>query len=81
MVNGNLNNLYSLTDEAFKYLMPMIYKGTKAIGIYPIFEDIKDEDLDKCKKAINYDVTVEAPGHTTYGCNCGQFMYKIKDSF
>lgn len=44
VVNGHLNNLFSDKDYALKYGFPMIFKGQLAIGLYPIFKDIKEED-------------------------------------
>jgi len=44
VVNGHLNNLYSLSDIALKWMFPMIFKGQEAIGIYAIFKEIKEED-------------------------------------
>ena len=69
--NGHLNNLFSSKDYALKYGFPMIFRGQTAVGLYPIFEDIKEEDRDAVKLADNYNVTKEAPGHSTYGPNCG----------
>ena len=80
VINGNLNNLYSKTDGVLKG-MPILYTGTKAIGLSPIFENIKEEDKETCKQAINYDVTIESPGHSTYGPNCGQFLHKILEFY
>lgn len=79
--NGYLNNLYSKVDYALKYGFPMIFKGQVAIGLYPIFEDIKEEDKEAVKLATNYNLTKEAPGHSTYGPNCGQFLHLVNDSF
>lgn len=81
VVNGHLNNLYSKMDYALKYGFPMIFKGQVAIGCYAIFEDIKDEDKDKVKLAVNYNFTKEAPGHTYYGCNCGKFLHLVNEAF
>ena len=81
VVNGHLNNLYSKVDYALKYGFPVLFKGQIAVGLYPIFEDIKEEDKQHCKLATNYDLTEDAPGHSYYGPNCGQFLHKIKDAF
>lgn len=82
VVNGNLNNLWSYNDTALRVMMPKIFKTQgRAIGIYPIFEDIKDADKDTCKLAVNYDFTIDAPGHGYYGHNCDKFLHKVKDAF
>ena len=82
IVNGNLNNLYSKVDFALKGMgSPILYNGYRAIGLYAIFKDIKEEDKERSKAAINYDLTVEAPGHSCYGPNCGQFLHLIKDYY
>jgi len=49
--------------------------------LYPIFEDIKEEDKKNTKAATNYNFTVDAPGHGTYGPNCNQFLHKVKDAY
>lgn len=81
VVNGHLNNLYSEMDYALKYGFPRLFKGQKAVGLYPIFEDIKEEDKEACKLATNYDFTAEAPGHSCYGPNCNDFLHLVKDAF
>ena len=59
----------------------MIFKGQMAIGLYPIFEDIKPEDKEAVKLAVNHNFTKEAPGHGTYGPNCQDFLFLIKDAY
>lgn len=81
VANGNLNNLYSEKDGILKSLFTRVFPGKRAIGLYAIFEDIKEEDKDKCKKAVNYNVTNDAPGHGFYGPNCNMFMSKVKDAY
>lgn len=49
VVNGRLNNLYSPKDGPLRHGFTMLYKGQRAVGLYPIFEDIKEEDNYKCK--------------------------------
>ena len=61
-----------------------LYTKGRAIGLYPIFEDIQEEDdfdPNKQKIAINYDVTKVSPGHSSYGPNCGQFLHMIKEFY
>ena len=79
--NGYVNNMYTDQDWAVKYGLAKFFKGQRGIGMYPIFEDIKDEDKDECKLAMNYDVSDSAPGHSYYGSNCLQFLYKIKNGY
>lgn len=81
VANGNLNNLYSEKDGVLKNVFTRVFPGRKAIGLYAIFEDIKEEDEEVCKRAINYNMTEDAPGHGFYGSNCGQFMFKVKDAY
>ena len=81
VVNGNLNNLYSEKDGVLKNLFTRVFPGKRAIGLYAIFEEIKEEDEEWCKKAVNYNVTQEAPGHGYYGPNCNIFMSKVKDAY
>merc|ERR1712046_549379 len=81
VVNGNLNNLYCPKDGALKHGMTMVYKGQKAVGLQPIFEDIKPEDLPTCKKAENYLMNFDYPAHGDYGPKCGRFLFTIKDAY
>ena len=37
--------------------------------------------FDPFKKAFNYDVTVEAPGHTLYSESANQILEKIQYSY
>ena len=66
---------------SLKNLFVRVFPGKRAIGLYPIFADIKDEDVDVCKKAVNYNVTNDAPGHMYFGPNCNIFMSKVKDAY
>ena len=81
VVNGNLNNLYSVKDYPLNYGFPKLFKGQRAIGIYAIFEDIKEEDKEKCKLATNYNVTNESPGHGSYQYSCKDFLHYVDGSF
>ena len=81
VINGNLNNMYSKKDGALKMFKQMLYPGENAIGTYPIFTEIEEKDKEVCKLAVNYNFTEEAPGHSTYSQNCGNFMFKVKDAY
>ena len=51
------------------------------IGLIPIFEELKKDMqsvLDPYKKAYNYDVTAEAPGHTLYSEGANLILEKIQ---
>ena len=84
MANGRVNNCYSLKDYILKYAF--MYKMSKyePIGLVPIFEEMPNELQDvktKYKRAHNYDVTEEAPGHCWYNESAGIILEKIKLSY
>ena len=64
-------------------MFPFVFKNRKAIGGYPIFENIKEQDRASTKLAVNYDFTREGGGlgHSAYGPLCGQFLPKVKDCY
>ena len=81
VANGNLNNCYCPRDGALKLGMTIIYKNQTAVGLKPIFEDIKKEDEPTCKKAINYFIDFPFPAHADYGPKAYTFLHKIKDGY
>ena len=81
VVNGNLNNCYSKKDLVLSKVFTIIYKGHKAVGIKPLFENIKKEHIQYAKLAVNYNVTLLSPNHGDYAPNCQKFMPLVIDSF
>ena len=81
VANGNLNNCFSRKDLVLSRVFTIIYKGLKAVGLKPIFEDIKEEDLKVAKLANNYNVTDISPNHGDYAPNCQKFMPLVKDAY
>lgn len=82
VANGNFNNCYSRKDMILSKVFTYVYKGHKAVGLQPIFENIKnEEDVKVSKLAINYNVTDISPGHGDYAPNCGKFMPLVKDAY
>ncbi len=57
-----------------------IMSKVEPIGIIPIFEEIENKDP-KLKKAWNYDVTIECPGHVMYNEGSAQILDRIEYSF
>lgn len=53
----------------------------RAIGLYAIFEDIKEEDQEGAKLATNYNVTKDSPGHGSYSECCKIFFEYIEGAF
>lgn len=84
MANGRVNNCYSLKDYVLKTALAYGIWKAEPIGIIPIFEELnKDMQsvFDPFKKAFNYDVTIEAPGHTWYSESANQILEKIQNSY
>jgi hypothetical protein len=81
VINGNLNNCYSLKDGALKGFKSQLYPGKVPVGFKPIFDNIPEKDQDRCKLAKNYNLTEECPGHVVYATNCGSWLYKVDDSY
>ena len=81
VVNGHLNNCFSTKDYPLTYGFPKLFRGQRPIGIYAIFEEIKDSDKEKCKLATNYNVTIESPGHGSYSECCKDFLHKVDGAF
>ena len=81
VVNGHMNNLYSTKDVPLAYGFPKLFKGKRAIGLYAIFEDIKEEDQEGAKLATNYNVTKDSPGHGSYSECCKIFLEYIEGAF
>lgn len=81
VANGNLNNCYSRKDLVLSRVFTIIYKGHTAVGLHPIFSNIKQEDKQSAKIAINYNVTDLSPNHGDYAPNCLKFMPLVKDSY
>jgi len=81
MANGRVNNCYSLKDYVLKTALAYGIWKAQPIGIMPIFEDLKNDIqgvFDPLKRAFNYDVSVEAPGHTWYSEGANLILEKIK---
>ena len=84
IANGRVNNCYSKKDYILKYAFVGQMSKFNPVGLVPIFEEIPSQIQDvssKFKKAHNYDVTVEAPGHTWYSENANLILEKIKLSY
>ena len=72
-----------MKDYVLKYMFMPIMSKVEPIGLIPIFEDVpevkrsEDTSQAKLKKAWNYDVTVECPGHVTYMEGSAQILDRI----
>ena len=82
VVNGRLNNLFSKADSVLKTgITTTIYPGKKAAGSKPIFTELKEEDKENCKEAINYDLTVECPEHGSYAVEIQKYHMKVNEFY
>jgi len=84
MANGRINNCFSLKDFVLKYgFMNMISKY-EPVGLVPIFEEMPTDIQDvksPCKRAYNYDVTEEAPGHSEYHEAASVILERVYESY
>lgn len=63
-----------------KYMFMPVMSKVEPIGLVPMFNEIDIKDP-KLKKAWNYDVTVECPGHVIYKEGSTQILDRIEYSF
>lgn len=51
IINGKLTNCYSFKDYVLKYMLFGVISKFEPVGMIPIFEEIKEEEDQKLKKA------------------------------
>lgn len=81
IANGRVNNCYTDKDQVLASGFMWLISEFKPIGIIPIFEEMPKEIVDIAspfKRACNYDVSEESPGHTLYNENANLILEKIK---
>ena len=84
MANGRINNCFSEKDYVLRYGFMNMVSKYEPIGLVPIFEDMPTELEDVrtlCKRAYNYNVTEEAPGHSEYHEAAKEILEKVKESY
>lgn len=84
IANGRVNNCYTDRDQVLGSGFMWLISDYKPIGIIPIFEEMPSEIADissKYKRAHNYDVSEESPGHTLYNEAANLILEKIRQSY